>query len=249
MKEDDVKAASSPTTVFSLQFLQALSDYQRGGDSAKRGAVLKPLAELLPERFRTCDKRCFRQEAHGQRRVWDLLIEHRLPMRYSSWTTSLEAAKVFKGGVTPNGQGVIIAVFPPKGSVILNLNELYNDTDFLSALEDQKDHIKRYADGAGRYGNSQCEVVLDLDTGTPGNIVCLGGFVGNAWQIAQFVYGRQPLIRELLVVKRALNDAGITSGDDWWLSSEGSKAVWDKIQEHAPRLKAKKRIEDALKLA
>lgn len=60
-------------------------------------------------------------------------------------------AKAFKDGVLPEGQGyqgVILCVFPPPSSVIVNLRELYQDPDF-AALEQHKGSITGYHDGAG----------------------------------------------------------------------------------------------------
>src|ERR1700677_2875515 len=56
-----------PLTEFTLQLLQAINDWQRGGDhkqKVKRGAKLKQFAAGLPEKFRTCSATCYRQEAH-----------------------------------------------------------------------------------------------------------------------------------------------------------------------------------------
>ncbi|MBV6447158.1 hypothetical protein [Nitrosomonas sp.] len=64
----------------------------------------------------------------------------------------LEMAKAFKDGVPPEGQGyqgVILCVFPPPSSVIVNLRELYQDPDFTAALEQHKGSITGYHDGAG----------------------------------------------------------------------------------------------------
>ena len=48
---------------------------------------------------------CFRQIALDKGSVWDLLAENKLDEKISSWTTDLQIAKTFKGGVPPQGQG------------------------------------------------------------------------------------------------------------------------------------------------
>jgi hypothetical protein len=135
MGSHDKDAVSEVThATYSLAFVQAVNDYQCGGDSAKKAERLLPLCKDLPAQFRSCAEICYRQEAQDQKRVWDLLADTKLPMRYSSWTTDIKVAKALKGGVTPNSQGVILRIKPPAGSVILNLAELYRDTEFNSAV-------------------------------------------------------------------------------------------------------------------
>jgi hypothetical protein len=156
---------SVPDT-FSLSLLQAISDWQRGGDpkqNARRGLALKNACKLLSDKYRSCASRCFRQLALPKGGVWKLIGENRLPEKISSWTTDIEVAEGFKGGVPPEGQGyqgVILCLNPPATSVIVNLRVLYQDSAFIKALEDNKTAISGYHDGAGRYGNDQSEVVL-----------------------------------------------------------------------------------------
>lgn len=230
--------------IFTLEFVQAVNDYQCGGDSQKKAEKLIPFCAGLPPKFKSCTDICYRQEAHDQRRVWNLIAERNLPMGYSSWTTDLAFAKVFKGGVTPNGQGVILTLTPPAGSVILNLAELYRDQDFLDYLNDHKGEIRRYGDGIGRYLGQQSEVILDLPTGTVGSIHCLGGFIGDVAAIAREALQRDPTTAELEDLSQRLRDAGIAPGSDWWLSYEGSLNVWRWIQPHLPRLIERKKLQD-----
>ncbi len=163
-------------------------------------------------------------------------------MSYTSWTTDLEVAKAFKGGVTPNGQGVIIQVNPPPGSAILNLVELYKDAEFRSAVESYKYRISRFGDGIGRYRHTQAEVILDLETDTPASVYCFGGFA-NAQELARSIYHRTPTSEEIQAIENDLFEAGThTSG--WWLSHEGSLAVWRRIQPKLTELKERKKLQD-----
>ncbi len=84
-------------TEFTLQLLQAINDWQRGGDhkqKVKRGAKLKQLAAGLPEKFRTCSATCYRQEAHEKDRIWQLLADSALPETIAAWT------------IKPNAEGL-----------------------------------------------------------------------------------------------------------------------------------------------
>jgi hypothetical protein len=101
--------------VFTRELIQAASDWQRGGShrqKVRRGRHLKVVAAALPERFRSCGVACFRQEAHQNDRIWQLLADNHLPEAIASWTTDLKVAKALKGGVPPQGlQGVFRAAW------------------------------------------------------------------------------------------------------------------------------------------
>ena len=114
---------------------------------------LKELSAEIDERFRQCNLVTYRQIALEKGSVWDLIAERNLPEMMSAWTLSPAIAKTFKGGVPPEGwQGVIVALKPPAGSIILNLDTLYRSDDFLIALDRERGFITGCADGAGRYG-------------------------------------------------------------------------------------------------
>ncbi|WVT76300.1 hypothetical protein QM996_29335 (plasmid) [Sinorhizobium chiapasense] len=85
----------------------------------------------IDERFRQCNLVTYRQIALEKGSVWDLIAERNLPEMMSAWTLSPAIAKTFKGGVPPEGwQGVIVALKPPAGSIILNLDTLYRSDHF-----------------------------------------------------------------------------------------------------------------------
>jgi hypothetical protein len=86
------------TDFFTPELIQAVSDWQRGGDhrqKVKRGQRLKECAAALPIQFRTSNQACYRQEAHKKDRIWQLLIDKCLPETIASWTTSVTVAKHF----------------------------------------------------------------------------------------------------------------------------------------------------------
>lgn len=165
-----------------LQLLQAVNDWQRGGDAKqnlRRGQALKAACAPLPEQFRTSSLACFRQVGLEKGSVWDLIGENRLSEKVSSWTYDIEVAKAFKSGVPPDGQGyqgVIFCISPPPTSrVIVNLRELYRTPEFCAAMNRNKSTIVAFSDGAGRYWDSQNEVVLEIDEVSQEDIYSLGG--------------------------------------------------------------------------
>ena len=241
------------SNLFPVSLLQAISDWQRGGDAKqnlRRGKKLKEACLSLPEKYRTPSLCCFRQIALPKGGVWDLIGQDHLPEKISSWTFDIEVAKGFKGGVPPEGQGyqgVILCVYPQSNSVIVNLHELYRQPLFTAALEHSKSDINGYLDGAGRYSNSQSEVILEIATITQQDIYSMGGhssrFEVLVDEAATLAYGPSatPKQREALLLKteHVRSEAGPK-----WLSTEATQRVVAKMKPHARRLEETKREQE-----
>ena len=238
-------AAGSAVT-FSRDCVQAVNDWQRGGDhrqKIRRGEKLRQELLALPEAFRTCTQQCFRQEAHPKGRVWQLLADECLPETIAAWTTDLAVAKHFKGGVPPHDlQGVIFALVPPAGSVVANLAALYADTDFLTAVEEFKSDILGFADGIDKYGSSQHEVVLELGSLTTAEICSYGGYSSSRDRLR--IDGRVPTQDELAEFDALCAEAGVALGP-WWLTEAGTCKVLARMNPHIVRLREKKAQEGA----
>lgn len=234
--------------------LQAVSDWQRGGDARqnrRRGEALKAACQNLPPQFRESALECHRQIALGKGSVWDLLGDNRLLEKISSWTTELEIAQRFKGGVPPQGQGyqgVIFSILPPAGSVIVNLRTLYQDPTFRDAMERNKSAIAGYTKGAGLYGDGQSEVVLEVDKLDQDDVYSLGGhsspFEELVTEAARIHFGSANVTPEqyaalLLKVEHTRGVAGPS-----WLCPEATKRVLKRTEPHAVRLRKIKALQD-----
>ncbi|WP_283178142.1 hypothetical protein [Gemmobacter sp. 24YEA27] len=222
---------------FTLDVLQAINDWQRGGDhkqKVRRGEKLKEASQNLDAKFRNCSRTCYRQEAHEKDRVWQLLADDALPETIAAWTTDLATAKSFKGGVPPVGlQGIVFKFNPPASKVVLNLEEVYKDPDFTQAVAELKADIVAFGDGIGRYGDEQCEVVLEMGSLDQAHIYCYGGFASGRPVLAQDYFGRVPTEDDLKEFDALCLKAGISPVGDWWLTPEGTSNVISRIQ---PRL-------------
>lgn len=238
------------STGFDLSLLQAISDWQRGS-TPKRAQALKVASATLPEKYRAYGISCFRQIALPKGGVWDLIGEDNLPEKISSWTTSLEVAEAFKSGVPPEGQGyqgVILCVFPHPENVIINLSKLFQEPGFTNALDQNKASITGYQDGAGRFANSQSEVVLEIATVTQQDIYSMGGHSSPFEQLideaAKQIYGPDATARQrkelLLKSSRVRSQAG-----PCWLSAEATQRVLDRMKPEAERLREIKRRQDS----
>jgi hypothetical protein len=87
---------------FTLELLQAISDWQQGGNGREkhyRGRALKARAAGLDQRFRQTGLVCFRKVSLKKRPLWQLLADNKLPETISAWTATTDVAKTFKHGV------------------------------------------------------------------------------------------------------------------------------------------------------
>jgi hypothetical protein len=241
---------------FSLDLLQAVSDWQRGGNkkqNLQRGLKLKQASLSLNEKYRSCNLCCFRQIALPKGGVWALIGNDCLPEKISSWTPDIEIAKGFKGGVPPNGQGyqgVIFCVDPRFASVIVNLRALYSEPAFVEAMERNRSAITSHSSGAGRYANSQSEVVLEVRTVTQGDVHSLGGhsspFEDLLDTAAKEIYGRAPTAQEREALLLRSENIKAKAGPVW-LNPEATQRVLTNIKPKARVLSNIKRQQDRTK--
>lgn len=237
-------------TEFPISLLQAISDWQRGGDAKqnkRRGEKLKEVSASLPAEYRSCQLICYRQIALEKGGVWDLLGENRLPEKISSWTMDVEVAKAFKGGVPPEEQelrAVIFYLYPPPKTVIVNLSKLYREPTFVKAMEFHKSDISGYSLGAGRYGDAQSEVVLELDVVSPEDVYSMGGHSSPMDQLvamaADLVYRRPTTATERQDLLLKATRAGVQGGPSW-LNMDATRRVLARVKPQAERLAEAKR--------
>jgi hypothetical protein len=236
--------------MFQREFLQAVSDWQRGGDEhqkTRRAQRLLVEAEKIDERFRRCNFVCFRQMALDKPGLWKLLAEERLPERISAWTVELRIAKTFKGGVPPEGwQGVIFVATPPPDSVILNLDSLYRCPEFQAALQRESHSITGFADGAGRYGNSQAEVIISTESLDTQNVYALGGYSSDRDTLIRMMFGEEPTSALIAWFEEQKARAGVELGP-MWLEDEPLQRVLTRMRPHVERLRAVKALQSATK--
>ncbi len=240
--------------VFERSLLQAISDWQRGGDARqnrKRGIALKDACASLPRKYRSSALCCFRQIALPKGGVWDLIGEDRLSEKISSWTTSIEVAKRIKGGVPPQHQGyqgVIFCLRPKCEDVIINLAELYRAPSFKAALEHNKASITGCHEGAGRYANDQSEVVLEIAAVTQQDIYSMGGYSSPFEQLvdiaADAAYGLHATQEQRDALLLKAEQVRAESGPHW-LDPKATQRVLNRLQAPSAQLREIKRQQDS----
>ena len=238
--------------MFTRELLQAVSDWQRGGDDRqkmRRGERLKALAENLDQHFRQCGLVTYRQVALDKAGVWKLVAERTLREAVSAWTLSAAVAKTFKGGVPPEGwQGAIFAITPQPQNVIINLNSLYACPEFQEALEREKGVITGFADGAGRYRNTQAEVILNLYSLDCADIHALGGYSSDRDTLIRMMFNCEPTPELIAWFEHNRQAAGATLGP-MWLEGDPLQRVLKRMEPHVARLKTIKASQDEARVA
>ena len=141
---------------FTLDLVQAVSDWQRSPTEKTkpiRGQRLKEQMSTLPAYFQECDRLCYRQECHQKDRTFQVVIQGSLPETIASWTTCLDVAKSFKGGVAfgSDDRSIILSIVPPSGTVAANLERLYAEREFQQALDTYSSQVEYFHNGAGKY--------------------------------------------------------------------------------------------------
>ncbi|HBJ3994695.1 TPA: hypothetical protein LCM76_002597 [Acinetobacter baumannii] len=210
---------------YNLELLQAISNWQAGSNE-KKGNKLKELCVNLPEKFRLLPPNLvlFRQISLDNVGLSRFLREKKLPEKISSWTTDYIFAEKFKGGV-PSELGdfkaTIFKTTPLNNQVIVSLSELYKCSDFCNAMKLNKNKIDRYHDGAGKYWDTQSEVIMATEYLDHSNIYSMGGYSGTPEQIAE-----QASREKNIPISLTIDDIKELSRDyigPWWLSPEGTR--------------------------
>lgn len=141
-------------------------------------------------------------------------------------------------------QIAFLSLYPPPGSVIVNLSKLYQNPAFSDAMKQNSADIVGYGNGAGRWGNSQSEVVLEIDAVTPEDIYALGGHSSPldelVVQAGDLVYQRPSTQEEQHALFLQAEQAAITAGPKW-LSMDATRRVLANTKPQAERLSEIKR--------
>lgn len=229
--------------MFTKELIQAISNWQRGGDSrqkARRGKVLKEVSLALPVEFRSTQSACFRQIGLNEPNLLNLGVHYGLPESISSWTEDEAVAKEFKGGVPSQGGdyiGVIFRFHPPQSNVIINLSRLLDDPDFLAGVDQWKSEIDGFSSGLGRYGNSQKEVVMEVSELPLDSIYAWGGFTRTRSQLKRMLEESLGLSVTEQAFDSLMVGAGHQIGQYWMKTPDAIARIADVLKYHADRVK------------
>ena len=231
-----------------LNLLQAISNWQRGGNAREkhyRGQALKEAVKNLDKKFRCTSLVAFRKVDLKKQPLWQLLAGGKLKETISAWTSTTDVAKTFKGGVPLKAwQGVIVEYLPKPEEVIVNLASLYADSSFKEAIEFHRTNITDYDNGMGEYKGSQNEVVIEKDSLTPSEIYALGGYSNEPYKLGRIFFGRDPEPIEIAWMQVELQRIGKSFGP-WWIEGDAKDRVLRHILEEIPALQELKQLQVA----
>lgn len=201
---------------------------------------------MLPIEFKVLTSACFRRVVLEKGSIWSLLGEQALLEKVSSWTFDLKIAKDFKQGIPPKGkglQGIIFERLPRPEEVVVNLWSLFRNAEFQVAIERHKPSIKKFSQGMGKYGNTQCEIVLKVETLAQEHIYSLGGHSSTAEEIIEQasdrVYGVRATAEQKEFLKWSMEVGPDVIGPRW-LSQEATRNVLRRVEPQIPPLRDKK---------
>ena len=166
--------------MFTIELLQAINNWQKNGygvDKELLGERIVQLAINLPKEYRTFSGCCYRKFNSVGKTTLKLGLSEFVNESFSSWSTNLSVVKEF--GKKPNSKqiGLIFKLDSSKNKfdVILNLDCLYKNKEFVAFSELNKDYVIDYNLGIGKYGNIQEEIILKDNNLTIDNIIAYFG--------------------------------------------------------------------------
>lgn len=212
----------------------------------RRGERLNDVTATLPAHFREVNLVCYRQVALEKASVWSLLGKQSLVGRISSWTTNTAVAKSFQNGIPPVDDGlthIIFAIHPKPGQVVVSLSKLLADPEYQSQLEALRSSINYFDSGTGKHGNSQDEVVLEIDSLEETDIWVLGGWSSSFDELVRrtfwFMHERAPTDVEFSKLRSKVSELEPEAGGRW-LQPESTGIV---LQRTRPTVEALVEIE------
>ena len=92
----------------------------------------------------------------------------------------------------------------------------------------------------GKYGDSQFEIVLDIEALGTDEVLSYGGFSSTVEDLAALALGHAPSSDELELFELTMAKAGIRPGP-WWLSADGTRRVLNRLAPRLAELRANKK--------
>lgn len=168
---------SAPSDIYTDDLIDAIDDWQAGSrDKARKAERLTAVTKHLPANYRTTPPEVFRQVRTNAQLGIGIALDA-IPEFVSSWTSSLEIAQRFRE--CDRDRTKVLMIFrrqPVEGDVILDLNAVYADPDFMVTVRAVSARLGRSYKGIERWRGTQQEVVLRETVIANDEIVSLGAF-------------------------------------------------------------------------
>lgn len=207
--------------MFSLEFLQAINDWQAYGIGVNKqtlGVKLKKMAQQLPSNFRTVNRNCYRRLDLTGRYAIILGVKMKLLETFSSWTSESCVAENFNNGVPPkNYIGIIVELCKDEVNkhIILNLEELYKNKEFVDECKIQKQNITNFQKGIGFYFDSEHEIILEIKTVELQQVYAYGGYSSDKQSLMFQYFGHSPSKEEIKKYDEITKKLAIHRDEGW----------------------------------
>jgi hypothetical protein len=165
------------TDLYPEGLIRAIDCWQSGPKGkARKARRLRDWIRELPYAYRAAPETVFRQMRINAQLGVGIALDA-IPEATSSWTTSLEVARRFREEDQDRRKVILIfARHPAPEDIILNLNAVYADSDFMDTVNATATRLNKHFAGIERWRGTQQEVVLKETTLGNDEIVSLGAF-------------------------------------------------------------------------
>jgi hypothetical protein len=213
--------------MFPDTLLCAIGAWQRGWreDQNLRESLsleLQAEAQALPRKFREVNSSVYRKRFIHKGELEALILNDKRDEGIASWTTNRAFAERFKDLSKPGAvSGVIFRHFPTDDEIILNIEALWQDSNFIAAANAYRNSDGINADALFNFADTQGEVVLRVPLRATEIIAFTGAsspFDDLCDQAGIPDSKRDKLFREL-------TEAGVYPGEYQYTSEEAAQRI------------------------
>ncbi len=182
---------------------------------------------------------CYRQIALDDPNLLHLGTTYQLPETISSWTESEIVAEDFKGGVPTNGNGYVGVIFklcPADNEVVVNLARLFQNAEFVLAVNNLSSRINRFELGIGKYRDTQHEVIIEKSTLPLDSLHAWGGFTRDRERLKDMLSFSLGVAVADEQFDHLMAEAGLRIGQYWMKTPSAVARLAEALKHHADRV-------------
>lgn len=245
--------AGGAISEFTDEFLEALGAWQNGWgtDQAQRkplGERIARAATALPTRFKTTSgQTCYRKRFIHTGELESTFIDDLRDEDVGSWTLNLDFARAFRGLKSQDSGAITAAIFqciPSDEEVVVNVPELWKDSEFVAAATSYRDRGCLFAAALFHFlgERDQSEVILTAPL-RGSEIFAVSGEAKSFDEYCDMLEYPGGEFRDELY--RRATDQGISFGDLRYIQEAGAKRVSETVSRTGKSIKA---INEAVKV-
>ncbi len=228
---------------YSRELIAAVALWQNGWreDPEKKAQLESGLiseAQNLPDAAKLAPDRCYRSLLLDRTTISALFFNGTLDDRISSWTTDRALAAKFKSHLGNHQVGIIFSRQPSPHEVVVNIDNMWRDRDFLECLERYRREGAEFHKALSHFApdkNNQSEVVLDV---SKLKFADISGFSGrSSFDGICAIAGLTTVAEKDELWKTCLESGHHPDSDVFWLTEEGTWMVIDRVIDRMEELR------------